>query len=89
MGSGVSSIVAVDAGRVVLAASDGARGVELWQSNGTAAGTVIVDDIAPGTSSSNPTALVWSPTLFRVFFQADDGKAGVELRTISLPSLGP
>jgi ELWxxDGT repeat protein len=63
--------------------------VELWQSNGTAAGTVIVDDIAPGTTSSNPTALVWSPALYRVFFQADNGKSGVELRTISLPSLGP
>jgi ELWxxDGT repeat protein len=88
-GARVSSIVAVAPGRVVFAASDGVSGVELWQSDGTAAGTVIVDDIAAGPSSSNPTALVWSPALERVFFQADDGAKGVELRTISLPSLGP
>ncbi len=89
LGSAVGSIVTVDSGRVVFSASDGVHGVELWQSDGTPTGTVMVDDIAPGTSSSNPAALVWSPALFRVFFQADDGKKGVELRTISLPSLGP
>ncbi len=88
-GSAVSSIASVAPGRVVFAASDGTHGVELWQSDGTATGTVMVDDIAPGPSSSNPAALVYSTALFRAFFQADDGQKGVELRTISLPSLGP
>ena len=30
------------------------HGVELWKSDGTAAGTVLVKDINPGTDSSDP-----------------------------------
>jgi ELWxxDGT repeat protein len=85
----VTAIVAVGPGLVVFSASDGVSGVELWQSDGTPAGTRLADDIAPGAGSSNPAALVWSPTLSRVFFQADDGKGGVELRAITRASLGP
>jgi ELWxxDGT repeat protein/VCBS repeat-containing protein len=56
----------------------GGHGVELWKSNGTAAGTVLVKDInAVGTGSSNPASLVnFNGTLF---FAATDGVNGIEL----------
>jgi ELWxxDGT repeat protein len=42
-----------DAGEeLVFAANDGSKGYELWKSNGTAAGTVLLRDIWPGSSSS-------------------------------------
>jgi ELWxxDGT repeat protein len=51
--------------------------VELWKSNGTAAGTVLVKNIDPGGGSSYPSNLTnVSGTLF---FAATDGTHGVEL----------
>jgi ELWxxDGT repeat protein len=35
-------------------ADNGVNGLELWKSNGTAAGTVLVKDIRPGSSYSPP-----------------------------------
>lgn len=51
--------------------------VELWRSDGTAAGTFRVRDIRPGPSGSAPADLV----VFRdrVVFTADDGSRGREL----------
>lgn len=37
-----------------IAASDGTNGIELWQSDGTTAGTTMVSDIYSGATSSNP-----------------------------------
>ncbi|BBH39037.1 hypothetical protein myaer102_15570 [Microcystis viridis NIES-102] len=45
-----------------FAASDGVNGRELWKSDGTAAGTVLVKDINPGSgfyTSSNPRYLTY------------------------------
>jgi ELWxxDGT repeat protein len=41
-------------GRMLFAADDGRSGRELWASDGTAAGTVLVRDIHPGRSSEAP-----------------------------------
>jgi ELWxxDGT repeat protein len=41
-----------------FAATDGAHGVELWRSDGTAEGTAMVKDIAPGAAGSSPAHLV-------------------------------
>lgn len=53
------------------------RGCELWKSDGTWAGTVLVEDIYPGAGSSWPGELTAvSGTLF---FRASDGTNGYEL----------
>lgn len=44
--------------KLFFRASDATNGTELWQSDGTTAGTVLVKDIMPGASSSNPFSLV-------------------------------
>ncbi|HEX6738865.1 MAG TPA: ELWxxDGT repeat protein, partial [Vicinamibacteria bacterium] len=44
--------------RVFFTSLDPDHGSELWQSDGTEAGTYLVKDIAPGTSSSSPSELV-------------------------------
>lgn len=42
-----------DAGaELLIAADDGARGLELWKSDGTASGTTLLRDIRPGSASS-------------------------------------
>ncbi|MEB3831575.1 ELWxxDGT repeat protein, partial [Phormidium sp. CCY1219] len=56
---------------------DGTNGFELWKSDGTAAGTVLVKDIRSGSGSSNPSNLTnINGTLY---FGADDGTNGFEL----------
>ena len=55
-GSSPSHLVGVG-DRLYFVATDAASGAELWQSDGTAAGTVRVADIAPGRVGSWPRAL--------------------------------
>jgi|GEM_PF-4629582 len=43
---------------VVFTSFTGNEGIELWRSDGTAEGTIIIKDICPGKSSSNPINLV-------------------------------
>jgi len=61
-------------------------GMELYTSDGTAAGTVLVADIAAGPRSSNPRFVgIADRTLF---FAADDGVHGNELWQIPLAQVG-
>ena len=48
--------------RVYFSADDGIRGRELWATDGTTQGTVLVCDLAPGAGSSNPERLTPTPT---------------------------
>ncbi len=63
--------------RLLFAAGDEVHGVELWASDGTAAGTRLLKDILPGSASSMPRDLTAAGG--RVFFAATDGVRGVEL----------
>ena len=58
-------------GTLLFAADDGVHGQELWRSDGTAAGTIMVKDIWPGANSS----LLRNFTVVngRLFFVANDG----------------
>ncbi len=58
-------------------ATDEIHGTELWKSDGTEAGTVIVKDIAWGTASSMPSNIVNLNGI--LYFAADDMNNGREL----------
>src|SRR5687768_8954273 len=54
-------------------------GDELWKTDGTSTGTVLVKDINPGEASSAADGLTAANG--RLYFFADDGEHGVELWT--------
>ncbi|MFP2927485.1 ELWxxDGT repeat protein, partial [Pyxidicoccus sp. 3LG] len=64
-------------GPLVFSASDGLSGMELWQTDGTAEGTVRVADLAPGQDSSSPWMLASSGR--HLFFSAWQRDTGIEL----------
>ncbi|PXY42230.1 hypothetical protein DMB65_03085 [Flavobacterium cheongpyeongense] len=66
--------------QIYFTASNGttANGSELWKTDGTSAGTVMVKDINAGTANSNPQLFtIINPTT--MLFSATDGVGGVEL----------
>ena len=63
-------------GTLYLTAFVPATGIELWKSDGTAAGTVLVADINPGPAFSSPHELTFVNGA--LFFAADDGQNGIE-----------
>src|SRR5690606_28882163 len=60
-----------------FAATDGMHGMELWKSNGTADGTLMIKDIKPGSASSSIGYL--THVNHKLFFVANDGENGNEL----------
>ena len=65
--------------RLYFRAWDPAHGFELWRTDGTAAGTVLVRDLTPGPASGDPQGLVAAGD--RLWFSALDPDHGRELWT--------
>jgi ELWxxDGT repeat protein len=65
------------AGKLFLGAYEPTHGQELWASDGTAATTVRVRDIWPGSEGSYP--FNFTNVAGTLFFSADDGTRGEEL----------
>ncbi|MCL6503042.1 MAG: DUF4214 domain-containing protein [Pirellulales bacterium] len=64
-------------GKVFFVADDGVHGTELWVTDGTASGTMLVKDIKAGPVSSDLGNFV--AFAGQLFFTADDGTHGMEL----------
>ena len=63
-------------GTLFFSANDGVHGRQLWESNGTAAGTIMVQDINPGPAGSYPQYMTNNNGT--LFFSANDGVFGQE-----------
>ena len=76
------SLIAVG-NTLFMAANDGTNGFELWKSDGTASGTMMVKDINTGTGDGIYLNLFDGPSMTAVgntlYFRANDGTNGGEL----------
>lgn len=69
---------------LVFTVDDGAHGSEPWTSDGTPGGTLLLRDISPGASGSEPAG--YTEAAGQLFFSATDGAHGNELwRTDGTP----
>jgi ELWxxDGT repeat protein len=67
-------------GTLFFRPNDGTHGIELWRSDGTAAGTVMVVDINPGPAGGfTLTDIPMVNVNGTLFFRANNGVTGVEL----------
>lgn len=64
-------------GRLYFEADDAVYGMELWRTDGSADGTVLVADLMPGADNGNPTNFCVSGG--RLFFTALSPEMGREL----------
>ena len=82
-GGGSISQPSVESYPFLFTGNDGVNGGELWTSDGTEAGTMLVKDIAP-YGSSFPSGFIKIGT--SLLFNADDGVNGRELWKVDLSS---
>jgi len=64
-------------GTIYFSAYDAANGTELWKTDGTAAGTILVANINPGSGESYPEKLTRVGNM--LYFTANNGSNGTEL----------
>jgi ELWxxDGT repeat protein len=77
-GSGAPRGLAAVGGQLLFAADDGVHGRELWRSDGTAAGTMLVRDVAPGPTAGLGFTTALSTVHGVAVFPATDGASGYE-----------
>jgi ELWxxDGT repeat protein len=88
------SLIDVD-GTLFFVATDGVHGFELWKSDGTEAGTVMVKDIALGGAESSPTNLTnVNGTLYFTAYDSTHGRElwksdGTEAGTVLVMDINP
>lgn len=75
-----SYIINAGSGRVVFAADDGVNGRELWVTDGTPDGTVLLKDINAGSGSSTPEDFITLPG-GKTIFSVNSGANGYEIWT--------
>src|SRR5262249_58032778 len=85
-GSSLPNHLTAVGGTLFFSAFDPAHGIELWKSDGTAAGTVLAADINLGSHGSYPSDLAFVNGA--LFFSADDGQNGREpwILTVAPPA---
>lgn len=66
-------------GKMFLYANNGTNGNELWITDGSVPGTMMVKDINPGADSSVNDSLIHLYTSSALYFPATDGTTGYEL----------
>ncbi len=74
--SGSGSAICLFNGKLLLSADNGMNGVELWESDGTTGGTVMLKDINPDGGSFPDSFVELNGVLY---FGAEDGTYGYEL----------
>jgi|GEM_PF-909189 len=79
VGSFPKALTPFGAGSIYFLAYTSATGYELWKSDGTESGTVMVKEIRVGSGGDAPGNLVYDSTSGYLYFQADDGISGMEL----------
>ena len=81
------SVLTVGADRVVVFSADtAANGLEPWRSNGTAAGTVQLADLTPGTASSSMASYLRAGN--RIYFANFQPSTGVEPWSLPVSATG-
>lgn len=75
----IAFIAQLPNGKLLFTANDGTHGKELWVTNGTAAGTLILRDIYAGNSSGIATNFEYKVIGNLLYFAANDGINGEEL----------
>ena len=75
-GNSVPTWLTVIGNTLYFSANDGTNGAELWKTDGTTSGTVMVKDINGGSGSSNPICLTAIGNT--LYFNAEDPTDGAE-----------